>query len=168
MRWRVAIAASVALASLLGMIAILVHGTRTTNARARLPFTTTSPALLSFVGFDEARVALGSKCMRVLVAATPALRNRGLRETRSLTPYEGMLFVFPGDTDARFTMAQTPLPLDITFFASTGAPVDTVHMKPCPGGTDATCPVYESRGRYRYALERVAGAAGSGNLGGCA
>jgi len=168
MRWRIAIAAAVALASLVGMIAILVHSRSTRGTRARLPFATTSPAITSFIGFDEARVALDSRCVRVLVAATPSSRRRGLREVRSLAPYDGMLFVFPGNTTARFTMAQTPLPLDITFFAANGTPVDTEHMTPCPNGTDASCPVYESKGRYRYALERTAGSTGSGSLGACA
>jgi len=168
MRWRIAIAAVVALASLLGMIAILADSRRARDSRTRLPFATTAPANASFIGFDEAHVALDSKCARVLVAATPSLRSRGLREVRSLAPYAGMLFVFPGDTNARFTMAHTLLPLDITFFAANGTPVDTEHMTPCPNGTDATCPVYQSSARYRYALERAAGSSGSGSLGSCA
>jgi uncharacterized membrane protein (UPF0127 family) len=167
MRWRIAIAAAVALASLFGMIAILVHHTSARQTRARLPFAVTKPALATFIGFDETRVALGSKCVRVLVAATPALRNRGLRDVRNLSPYDGMLFVFPADSDARFTMANTPLPLDITFFAGSGAPVDEQRMTPCPNGTDATCPQYEAKSRYRYALERPVGSSGSGGLGAC-
>ena len=168
MRLRIAIAAAVALASLAGMIAIVVHNSGSRETRARLPFATTSRALTSFIGFDEARVGLGSKCLRVLVAATPVLRNRGLRDVRTLAPYDGMLFVFTGDSSARFTMANTPTPLDITFFAASGAPVDHTHMTPCPNGTDATCPAYASKHPYRYALERPAGAVGGGSVGACA
>jgi hypothetical protein len=42
-------------------------------------------------------------------------------------------------------------------------------MRPCPEGSDSTCPAYESKARYRYALERpTASGAGSGTLGACA
>ena len=69
-------------------------------------------------------------------------------------------------------MADTPIPLDITFFSSDGSPVDSARMTPCPHGSDATCPEYAAKKPYRYALERPAGSAsasgGSGALGACA
>jgi uncharacterized membrane protein (UPF0127 family) len=93
----------------------------------------------------------------VLVASTETQRVQGLRGVRSLAPFEGMVFVFPRDTNARFTMADTPTPLDITFFSARGVPIDEVRMTPCPQGTDASCPEYASKDPYRYALERPAG-----------
>ena len=59
------------------------------------------------------------------------------------------------------------MPLDITWFSATGAPVDRAQMTPCPERRrDATCPVYRSGSRYRYALEQPAGsAAAAGTLG---
>jgi hypothetical protein len=103
------------------------------------------------------------------VASSAAQRVQGLRDVRSIAPYDGMLFVFPADTAARFTMANTPLPLDATFFSAQGTPVDDVVMKPCPQGSDSTCPAYASKARYRYALERPAGSGpSSGALGACA
>jgi uncharacterized membrane protein (UPF0127 family) len=64
------------------------------------------------------------------------------------------------------------MPLVITFFDADGMPVDHTEMTPCPHGTDATCPEYSSRKRYRYTLERPANAAPSsgatGGLGPCA
>jgi uncharacterized membrane protein (UPF0127 family) len=105
----------------------------------------------------------------VLVALSETQREQGLRDVRSLAPYQGMLFVFPGDTGARFTMAETPTPLDIDFFSAKGVPLDRQRMVPCPAGTDATCPAYASRHRYRYALEQPTGSASaSGTLGACA
>ena len=168
MRVRIAIAAAVAIAALAGMVTLVVRGRTHHEGSARLPFASASAASAPFGAFDEARVGLGSRCLRVLVASTPARRNEGLREVRSLVPYDGMLFVFPADVSAHFTMAQTLVPLDITFFAASGAPVDRAHMTPCPRGTDATCPVYSAKLRYRFALERAAGAPGSGGLGSCA
>ena len=151
------------------MIVIIVMHVGGGESRASLSFTSTTRAAPPFDTFEEGRVAVGDRCLRVLVAATERLRERGLRDVRSLAPYDGMLFVFPNDSDAHFTMANTPLPLDITWFAADGRPVDRTRMTPCPRGTDATCPQYASKARYRYALEQPAGAAGgaSGSIGAC-
>jgi len=87
---------------------------------------------------------------------------------KSLVPYEAMLFVEQHDSTGLFTMADTLIPLDITFFDSHGVPVDHQRMTPCPDGSDATCPTYGAKQAYRYALERPAGSSTSGTLGGCA
>ena len=127
---------------------------RGSTERAGVHFTTTATAAEPFQGFGEARVAVGDGCLRVLVASTEQQRAQGLRGVRGLGPYAGMLFVFPSSTDARFTMAQTPLPLDIGWYASDGAAVDHTRMTPCPNGTDATCPAYASRRRRTTTLCR--------------
>jgi uncharacterized protein len=134
----------------------------------RLSFASTAPAAAPFGDFDQTRVAVGARCLRVLVALAPSQRVQGLREVRSLAPYEGMLFVNPGDTRARYTMADTPMPLDVTFFSAKGVAVDRARMTPCPNGSDETCPQYASKAPYRYALEQPTGASSvSGNLGSC-
>lgn len=164
-----AAAVVVALAALVGMIAIVVRLRADESTTGRLSFAASTPAAAPFAEFSEARVAFGARCLRVLVASSTAQRVQGLRDVRSIAPYDGMLFVFPSDTAARFTMANTPLPLDATFFSARGTPVDDVEMKPCPEGSDSTCPAYASKARYRYALERPAGSgASSGALGACA
>jgi len=164
------IAGAVALAALAGMVAIVVHSRHDDNTTGRLTFARTQPAVAPFDKFAEARVAVGERCLRVLVASTGSQRQQGLRDVTRLAPYDGMVFVFPRDTSAQFTMANTPLPLDIAFFDRHGKPVDEVHMKPCPHGTDATCPGYASKRKYRTALETPsAGASGAaGGLGPCA
>jgi uncharacterized membrane protein (UPF0127 family) len=170
----VAIAAAVAIAALVGMAVAVVLAARGDDgdggdARAPSPaFAATAPAAAPFGMFHEASVGLGERCLRVLVALDEAQRAQGLRDVESLAPYDGMLFVFPDDTESRFTMASTPLPLDITWFAADGAPVDHTRMAPCPAGDDASCPMYASDERYRYALERPGGAEGGGALGACA
>ena len=161
-----AIAAVVAVAALVGMIVIVV-GTRG-SSDARVPFGEATAAAAPFAGFGAARLSVGGRCLRVLVAATAAQRARGLRDVQSLAPYDGMLFVNRGDTDTRFTMAKTRLPLDITWYEAGGEPVGHAQMAPCPAGSDATCPTYASPRRYRYALERHAGATGGGTLSACA
>jgi uncharacterized membrane protein (UPF0127 family) len=161
------IAAVVACAALAGVLYLALRGNGDAGAGTfRLPPTTTAAA--PFALFRATRVGLDDRCLRVLVADTDALRNQGLRAVTSLGAYDGMLFVNDHDTDARYTMADTLIPLDIVFFDRNGAPVGNASMRPCPDGSDATCPTYASRRKYRYALERRAGAAGSGALGGCA
>jgi uncharacterized membrane protein (UPF0127 family) len=164
-----AAAVVVALAAVAGMITIIVRMRADESTTGRLRFAATTPAGAPFAEFSEARVAVGARCLRVLVASSAAQRVQGLRDVRSIAPYDGMLFVFPSDTSARFTMADTPLPLDATFFSVEGRPVDDVVMKPCPQGSDSTCPAYASKTKYRYALERPTGSgASSGTLGACA
>ena len=155
--------------ALVGMILVVTRVRSDESGVGHLSFASTHTAGAPFGDFAEARVAVGSKCLRVLVASAPGQRSQGLREVRSLKPYAGMLFVNPRDTNARYTMAETPMPLDITFFSARGLPVDDARMTPCPHGSDATCPEYESKAPYRFALERPTGSAsGSGSLGPCA
>jgi len=167
-RARIAAALVVALGALTAAVVIVVGIRSNESDVSRFPFGSTAAAPAPFGDFSQARVAVGARCLRVLVATTESQRVQGLRRVRSL-PYDGMIFVFPRDTSAQFTMAETPTPLDITFFAANGAPVDRTEMTPCPRGTDATCPAYASKARFRYALERPVGSASaSGSLGACA
>jgi uncharacterized membrane protein (UPF0127 family) len=169
-RARVAIAAVIALLALAGMIALVVHAvTGNSGGPAAFPFGATATAPAPFGAFEEGRVALDGKCVRVLVARSAEQRSQGLRGVTALGPYAGMLFVFPGTTSARFTMAQTPTPLAITWYDAKGNPVDGTEMTPCPDGTDATCPTYASKHSYRYALEHFSGSGSgaAGALAGC-
>jgi uncharacterized membrane protein (UPF0127 family) len=167
-RVRIGAALVVAVGAFAGALVFVARIRSSESDVGRLKFASTSAAPAPFGEFEQARVALGSRCLRVLVASTETQRVQGLRGVRSLPPFEGMVFVFPRDTGARFTMAETPTPLDITFFSAKGAPVDGARMKPCPFGTDASCPAYASKARYRYALERPAGSASaSGTIGAC-
>ncbi|HMJ76648.1 MAG TPA: DUF192 domain-containing protein [Iamia sp.] len=88
----------------------------------------------------------------VLVAETPAQRQRGLMEVTDLGGYDGMLFRFPDDSDGGFWMKDTVLPLSIAYLDADGAVVSTADMDPCPPGT-ARCPSYPADGPYRMALE---------------
>ena len=124
-------------------------------------------ATAGFDHFTQARISVGGKCGRVLVADSQAERVLGLRAVRDLGPYDGMLFVFDESVLGRFTMADTLIPLDIEFYDSDGQPLRHLRMVPCKNGDDATCPIYDPRVRFRYALETTAGSAQSGSLGGC-
>jgi uncharacterized membrane protein (UPF0127 family) len=101
---------------------------------------------------------VSTRCL--LVADTLALQEQGLMGVTdsSLGGYDGMVFVFGGDTTSAFWMKDTLIPLSIAFADSGGAVVTTADMVPCPAGA-SSCPVTRSTSPYRYAVE-----VGSGRL----
>ncbi|MGY6500797.1 MAG: DUF192 domain-containing protein [Acidimicrobiales bacterium] len=99
----------------------------------------------------------------VLVADSSPLRTQGLQEVTDLAGYDGMLFVFPTDTEAWFWMQNTVLPLSIAFVDAEGHVVSTADMAPCPEAVD--CPSYGPAGAYRWALEVPQGRLGDFGLG---
>src|SRR5262245_45771176 len=128
------------------MVVLAIRILRPDDGTASFELGEVRAAAAPFADFSETHVALGDRCLRVLLARTPAQRWQGLREVRDLAPFDGMLFVYTSDSDARFTMSDTVIPLDIGWFAADGSPVDRTRMTPCPDGSDATCPVYPSDG----------------------
>ena len=137
--------------TVLGVLAIQIWGPTKQNALGSAVDNATVAAS-PFTKFRTMQLKIGKTCKPVLVASTEAQQNQGLRGVRSLAPYQGMLFAFPDDQRARFTMADTVIPLEITFYDAKGQPISTEHMVPCPG-TDLTCPTYGPNQAYRYALE---------------
>jgi uncharacterized membrane protein (UPF0127 family) len=126
------------------------------------------PVTERFPGFTETRLAVGDDCLRVVIADQDAEKVQGLRGVRTLAPFDGMLFAFDSESRARFTMAGALIPLTIGFYDADGRPRGRLEMQPCPEGTDRTCPVYDPKAAFRFALETAAGQLGSGPLGGCA
>lgn len=98
-----------------------------------------------------------TRCL--LVADSEALREQGLMGVtdEDLSGYDGMLFVFDGDSTNGFWMKNTLIPLSIAFADDTGAVVSTADMVPCPAGTKS-CPVTKAASPYRYAVEVPSGA----------
>jgi len=117
-----------------------------------------------FDGLTAGTITVGGKQLRVVVADDTNERVQGLRQKSDASPYDGMLFVFPSDGVASFTMATVPDALEIVFFDRAGRVVDRLRMEPCPKGTDATCPVYAPKGPFRYALETADGVVYDGSL----
>jgi uncharacterized membrane protein (UPF0127 family) len=85
--------------------------------------------------------------MLVAVADTEASRELGLMFRPSMPPDEGMLFVFEGDTESPFWMANTILPLSIAFIDKSGKILDIHDMQPLDRNTTS------ASGPYHYALE---------------
>ena len=86
--------------------------------------------------------------VRVEVVSTPEALARGLMYRSELADGHGMLFVFPAESDHRFWMKNTLIPLDMIFIGSDGAIVG-VHRDATPL---STVPVGVGR-PSRYVLE---------------
>jgi uncharacterized membrane protein (UPF0127 family) len=163
-----AIAAVVAVVSAIGIVILVVHLVSSGDDESRLPVDFEQRAAVApFAGYQETSVEVDRRCRRVAVADTGALRADGLRDHVKLGPYAGMVFVFDGDTTASFTMAGVTDPLEIAWYTSDGTRVDGAHMAPCPDRGQADCPIYSSRGRYRFAFERPGGSAPPSELTAC-
>ncbi len=127
-----------------------------------------SPAQAPFGGLTEVNVGIGTgHCLRLAVADTETERVAGLRHHTDLGPYDGMLFVFPGQSLAGFTMSGVTVPLDIGFFEADGTRDSTRLMKPC-AKAERVCPGYRADDAYRYAIETAGGKLPSGPAGACA
>ena len=162
------IAAAVAVVSAIGTGALAAQLASRGHDRARLPADLhLRAASAPFAGYQETRIELDGRCRRVAVADTGPRRADGLRGRTDLGRYAGMLFVFDGDTQAAFTMAGVTDPLEIGWYTADGARIGGAHMAPCPHRTQAECPVYASRKRYRLALERPGGTTSASGLTPC-
>jgi len=93
--------------------------------------------------------------LRVEIADTPELRERGLMGRTSLADDAGMVFVWPEDTTSAFWMKDTLMPLSVAFIASDGTVLAMIDMEPCRADP---CPVYDAHVAYRMALEVNKGA----------
>jgi uncharacterized membrane protein (UPF0127 family) len=106
-------------------------------------------------GFGEAALTVrapgGDRNWCAAVAETEATRNQGLMARNDLAGYDAMVFAFPTQTDAKFYMRNTPLPLSIGWFTDTGVLLAQTNMEPCPDKPD--CPTFVAPGQYRFAIE---------------
>jgi len=83
----------------------------------------------------------GDVAVAVEVADTPDARAHGLMYRKDLGADAGMLFVFPTESEQRFWMKNTPLPLDMIFIGANhhivGIVADTRPFTTNPLGVDA-------------------------------
>ena len=79
---RLAIALVVTLGALVGIGAVVAHHNANSGV-GKLTLAPSARATAPFAGFDEARVALDAKCLRLLVATTPAQRSHDDRRIES-------------------------------------------------------------------------------------
>ncbi|MGH8993768.1 MAG: DUF192 domain-containing protein [Acidimicrobiia bacterium] len=118
------------------------------------------------VTFEERRIMIGDRCLRVQVAATDEQKAQGLRNKQSLGIYNGMLFEFEAMGDRAFTAVDLEIPLTVGFYDEAGTRVDAQDMQPCPEGSTG-CPTYGStKGPFKTALQVGVGQLPDGALGG--
>lgn len=103
------------------------------------------------IGFRVDGSAASSTQRCALLADTAEQRAQGLMRRTDLAGHDGMIFRFETDTSGSFWMKDTPMPLSIAWFDSSGRFVSSADMEPCLNRP--TCPTYAADGPYRYALE---------------
>ncbi|HET7309263.1 MAG TPA: DUF192 domain-containing protein [Actinomycetota bacterium] len=81
----------------------------------------------------------GTVSLDVQVADTPEERQTGLMGRESLSPYDGMAFVWEEPVVGTFWMKDTVIPLSIAFWDEEGRIVSILDMDPC---TEDPCPTY--------------------------
>lgn len=96
---------------------------------------------------------LAGKVLKVELAEDENSRRRGLMFRKSLNEDEGMLFIFPDETQLSFWMKNTFIPLDIGFFDKDKRLINFLSMEPVKSEMQVNLPSYESRGPAKFALE---------------
>ncbi|MGH8974544.1 MAG: DUF192 domain-containing protein [Acidimicrobiia bacterium] len=117
------------------------------------------------VNFENRRLMVGDRCLRVLVAATPEQKAQGLKNRTTLGQFNGMLFEFDAMGDRAFSSAGIQIPLTVGFYDEAGTRVDAADMAPCAGGA-VECPtVGSTKGPFKNALQVGVGQLPDGALG---
>ena len=129
------------LAPLLLIVAIACGSAEVSDPRAS--------AALS-IGTNDGPVSLD-----VQVADTPTERETGLMGRESLSPYDGMAFLWDEPVVDRFWMKDTLIPLSIAFWDTDGRIVSILDMDPC---TQDPCPSYGPDEAFVGAVEVDRGA----------
>lgn len=103
--------------------------------------------------YKQKTLAINGQQIRVDVADTPALRERGLSGRQLLAEGQGMLFVFPVSGRPGFWMKDMRFPIDILWISSSGLIADmTADLSPSTFPT-----VFSSTADIQYVLEVPAG-----------
>ena len=97
----------------------------------------------------------GTVSLDVQVADTPAERRTGLMGRESLSPYDGMVFVWEEPVVITFWMKDTLIPLSIAFWDEGGRIISLLDMDPC---AQEPCPTYGPNQPFVGAVEVARGA----------
>ena len=105
--------------------------------------------------FGIGTIRLDETELLVAIADSNPNRALGLMNVADLGSLDGMVFVWPEDTDGTFWMRDTGIPLDIAWFDGEGRFISQLVMAPCePFGA---CPHFAADRLHRYALEMPEG-----------
>lgn len=121
-----------------------------------------APAVAQYASPRAIAVFSGNVRVSLEVADTEALRQRGLMYRTSLSPTEGMIFVFEQPGFYPFWMKNTLIPLDLFWLDAAGTIVSIQHAIPPCGNTseqDNDCPTFPPRAGTSavYVIETAAG-----------
>lgn len=108
----------------------------------------TTPVMAQYASPRAVAVFPGNVRVSLEVADTEPLRQRGLMFRTSLSPTEGMIFVFEQPGFYPFWMKNTLIPLDLFWLDAAGTIVSIQHAIPPCGNTseqDNDCPTYPPR-----------------------
>ena len=105
-------------------------------------------------GTLEIRTTSGVRSFDVEVADTTAERRTGLMGRDSLSPFDGMAFVWTDPVQGSFWMKDTLIPLSIAFWDRDGRIVSILDMEPCRADP---CPTYGPDAPYIGAVEVAQG-----------
>jgi uncharacterized protein len=96
----------------------------------------------------------GVRSLDVQVADTTQERADGLMGRETLSPYDGMAFVWTEPVHGSFWMKDTLIPLSIAFWDQEGRIVSIMDMEPC---RQDPCPTYGPDTPFVGAVEVVKG-----------
>jgi uncharacterized protein len=102
----------------------------------------------------EIRTDAGVRSFDVEVADTSAERQIGLMGRESLSPYDGMAFLWTDPVQSSFWMKDTLVPLSIAFWDADGTIVSIMDMEPCRADP---CPTYGPDAPFVGAVEVAQG-----------
>jgi len=102
----------------------------------------------------EIRTDAGVRSFDVEVADTSAERQTGLMGRKSLSPYDGMAFLWTDPVQSSFWMKDTLVPLSIAFWDADGTIVSIMDMEPCRADP---CPTYGPDAPFVGAVEVAQG-----------
>lgn len=91
------------------------------------------------------------------VARTPAQREHGLMDRKSLAPNTGMIFVFERDEPVDFWMKDTFVPLDMIFVSASGTVRRVFANVPVVSPTLADEQIPRESAQAKYVIELAAG-----------
>src|SRR5262245_8556586 len=102
----------------------------------------------------EIRTDSGVRSLDVEVADTSAERQTGLMGRETLSPFDGMAFIWSDPVESLFWMKDTLIPLSIAFWDQDGRIVSIIDMPPCRADP---CPTYGPGAAYVGAVEVARG-----------
>lgn len=107
--------------------------------------------------WPKAEILLGGESLKVLVAKNYYHRYKGLSGRKSLSPYDGMIFLYPEKEFLTMVMRKMSFPLDLVWF-SDGVVVDIApRVQLEPGVSEADLIRYRPRVEADVVLELPAG-----------